>query len=109
MLTEVYKKNRVKWAKNHLNDNWKNTLFTDETAFQLYQNTIERWYKGECLIRRMSKDRRKIFAWGGFCARGKTSLFCFQSIMDGKFYVKILENHLGEINKCLGRMALTAR
>ena len=103
MLTEVHKQNRVKWAKNHLNDNWKNTLFTDETAFQLYRNTIERWYKGERPIRRMPKDRRKIFAWGGFCARGKTSLFCFQCIMDGKFYVKILENHLGEINKMLGK------
>jgi len=66
MLTEVYKKNRVKWAKNHLNDNWKNTLFTDETAFQLYRNTIERWYKGERPIRRMPKDRRKIFAWVAF-------------------------------------------
>ena len=36
MLTAVQKENQVKWAKKHLNDSWKKTLFTDETAFQLF-------------------------------------------------------------------------
>jgi len=103
MLTDTHKRNRVEWAKRHLNDNWKKTLFTDETAFELFRNTIERWYKSERPVRRMPKDRRKIFAWGGFCAKGTTTLFCFQQIMDGKFYVKILEEHLGECNKMLGK------
>src|SRR6266511_2453776 len=40
MLTENHKHKRVEWAQNHLNDNWDNTLFTDETAFQLFQNTV---------------------------------------------------------------------
>jgi hypothetical protein len=48
----------------------KKTLFTDETAFQLFRNTIERWYKDKRPVRRVPKDRRKIFAWGGFVPRG---------------------------------------
>ncbi|KAG9289950.1 hypothetical protein G9A89_010256 [Geosiphon pyriformis] len=32
-------RNMLKWAKFHLNDNWKKTLFSDETAFQLFPNT----------------------------------------------------------------------
>jgi len=102
MLTEAHKQRRVEWARQHLNDNWRKTLFSDETAFQLYRNTVERWYKGVRPIRPMPKDRTKVFAWGGFCAIGKTSLFCFRRIMDAKFYVEILQNHIPEINRMLG-------
>ena len=51
----------------------------------------------------MPKDRSKIMAWGGFCVQVKTSLFCFNQIMDGKFYVEILGKHLPEIRRLLGR------
>ena len=77
MLTSTHKENRVAWARHHLNDNWKKTIFTDETAFQLFSNTIKRWYKNTRPVHLMPKDRHKIFAWGGFCIKGKTSLFCF--------------------------------
>ena len=36
MLTKLHKEKRVEWAQNHLNDNWDNTFFTDEMAFQLF-------------------------------------------------------------------------
>jgi len=39
---------------------------------------------------------------GGFCIKGNTSLFCFKQIMDAKFYVEILNNHLPEMRKMLG-------
>ncbi|CAF1112995.1 unnamed protein product [Didymodactylos carnosus] len=35
MLTLEHKKHRVEWAKAHLNNNWKSTIFTDECSFQL--------------------------------------------------------------------------
>ena len=50
----------------------------------------------------MPKDRTKIFAWGGFCIKGKTSLYCFSQIMDAEFYVNILRRHLLEIEDLLG-------
>ncbi|GES78192.1 mitotic spindle assembly checkpoint protein MAD2B isoform X1 [Rhizophagus clarus] len=102
MLAEVHKQKRVEWARKHLNDRWDRTLFTDETAFQLFRNTVERWYKGKRPVRRIPKDRTKIMAWGGFCAKGKTSLFCFKQIMNAEFYVEILRTHAPEISQMLG-------
>src|SRR5438128_12160686 len=75
MLTDDHKRQCVEWAQNHLNDDWENTLFSDETAFQLFRNTVERWHKGQRPICRMPQDRTKIFAWGGFCTQGKASLY----------------------------------
>ena len=46
MLAVAHREARVSWATRHLNDNWENTLFSDETAFQLFRNTITQWYKG---------------------------------------------------------------
>ena len=103
MLTDEHKERRVEWAKRHLNDNWERTIFSDETAFDLYRNKVGRWYKGARPLRRLPKSRQKIFAWGGFCTRGKTSLFCFSEIMTGEFYVGILQDRLPEMKRMLGR------
>jgi len=97
MLTPAHKQKRVEWAQKHKDDDWKKTLFSDETSFQLFRNTIRHWYKNARPIRPIPKDRNKIFAWGGFCIKGTTSLFCFRCIMDGKFYMEILERHLPEV------------
>ena len=102
MLTAKHKERRVEWAKAHLNDDWNRTLFSDETAFQLFRNTVERWHKGAQQARPMPKDRTKIMAWGGFSVKGKTSLFCFRQIMNAEFYVNIISRHIPEINSMLG-------
>src|SRR5437588_3349317 len=104
MLTSAHKQKRVEWAQKHKDDNWKNTLFSDETSFQLFRNTIKHWYKNARPIRLMPKDRSKIFAWGGFCVKGKTSLFCFRRIMDGKYYIEILEKHIPKNKKYVERL-----
>ena len=101
MLTPVHKQKRVEWAQKHKDDDWKKTLFSDEMAFQLFWNTIRHWYKNARPIRPVPKDRNKIFAWGGFCTRGTTSLFCFRRIMDEKFYTEILERQLPEVRRML--------
>src|SRR6185312_1414556 len=44
MLIEAHKQRRVEWARQHLNDNWRKTLFSDETAFQLYRNVGTKAY-----------------------------------------------------------------
>src|SRR4051812_49171966 len=70
--------------------------------FSFSGTLVERWYKGERPVRRMPKDRTKIMAWGGFSARGKTSLFCFKRIMNAEFYVEILRRHAPEMFQMLG-------
>jgi transposase len=102
LLTTIQKENRIVWARSHINDDWKRTFFTDETAFQLFRNTVKHWYKGSRPIRPIPKDRKKIFVWGGFCIKKKTSLTCFRNIMDGKFYVEIIKNHIPEMNGLFG-------
>jgi len=71
MLTRLQKKKRLLWAKKHLKDSWGKTFFTDETAFQLFRNTTGQWYKGSRPVRRVPKNREKIFAWGGSVWRVK--------------------------------------
>jgi transposase len=95
MLTERHIEMRMEWAQTHLNDNWGRVIFTDETAFDLFRNKVRRWHKnGERPIRRLPKSRQKVMAWGGISLKGKTPLFCFTNIMDGPFYVSILQNQL---------------
>ncbi|CAG8579165.1 2814_t:CDS:2 [Scutellospora calospora] len=96
MLTVKHKLARVKWAEKHLEDNWNRTFFTDETAFQLFRNTLKYWYKGSRPVRRIPKDRTKLKAWGGFWVKGKSSLYCFKGIMNAEFYVNIIKKHLPE-------------
>ena len=57
IIRNYQKRRRVEWAQTHLNDNWNKTVFTDETAFQLFRNTVERWYKNKRPTRRIPKDR----------------------------------------------------
>ncbi|GBB89473.1 hypothetical protein RclHR1_16170005 [Rhizophagus clarus] len=71
MLTAVHKQKRIRWAQKHLNDNWNQTLFSDETAFQLFQNTVQCWYKGVRPIRSMPKDRQKFLHGADFVKKAK--------------------------------------
>ena len=100
MLTEAHKAKRVEWAKKHINDSWEKTLFSDETAFQLFRNTIKHWYKGQRPTRRFTK---KFSPGVDFPFRGKRVYSASRTqIMDAKFYVEILEKHLQENNSMLG-------
>ena len=45
MLTSGQKRYRVEWSKTRINDDWTRTVFTDESSFQLFRNTVRRWSK----------------------------------------------------------------
>ncbi|CAG8593925.1 27316_t:CDS:2 [Gigaspora margarita] len=102
MLTPSHIPQRIAWATKYLNHNWSRTVFSDETAFQLFRNTVMYWYKDKRPVRRIPKNKQKILAWGGFWKKSQTSLFCFQRRMNGQFYVEILEKHFPEIRSMLG-------
>ena len=87
---------------NHLNDQWERTLFSDKIAFQLFRNIMTQWYKGIRPIRPLPKNQQKIFAWGRFCIKGKTTLHCFTRITDARFYIEILRQRLPEIRRMFG-------
>jgi len=41
-LTDNHKKRRIEWALSHAKLNWKKVVFSDETTFQMYRNTIKK-------------------------------------------------------------------
>lgn len=102
MLTAEHKRKRVEWAKKHLDDDWSRTVFTDETSFQLFRNTITQWYKHSRPFRPLPKNRQKIHAWGGFSSCVATSLYCFTGKMNAEFFVGILQEQLPEIKEVMG-------
>ena len=40
MLTDHHIEMRKSWAQAHMNDNWNQTIFTDEIVFDLFQNKV---------------------------------------------------------------------
>ena len=97
MLTQEHKERRVQWGKQHLNDDWQSTVFTDESSFQLFRNTIRRWSKyPQEEKKRVPKNRQKVHVWGSISYQGKVGFHSFQNIMNSDYYVDILENNLIE-------------
>ena len=104
ILTNEQKERRVQSALVLKNDDWKRTIFSDETSYQLVRNTIRRWskYAQEEERKRIPKNKQKIMVWGAFSIKGQIFCHSFQTIMDGPLYVKILVKHLGGAKKQFG-------
>jgi len=105
MLTEKQKEQRVKWATQHKDDDWSRTVFSDETCYQLFRNSVRRWSKdAKRELKRIPKNKQKIMVWGAFSVQGQLSCHSFRNIMDGPYYVQILQNHLiGGARRQFGR------
>jgi transposase len=95
MLTNEQKVRRVKWALARQDDDWNRTVFSDETSYQLFRNTIRRWSKyAQEEKKPIPKNKQKIMVWGAFSKRGQISCYSFRTTMDGPLYVEILRKHL---------------
>ena len=95
MLTQEQKDARVRWAIKLQNDDWSRTIFTDETCYQLFRNTIRRWSRNpKAEVKRLPKNRQKIMVREDFYAKGLVGYHSFNTIMDGPYYVQILQDHL---------------
>ncbi|CAF2149401.1 unnamed protein product [Rotaria magnacalcarata] len=94
LLTQKHNDARVQWAVKHQDDDWTRTIFTDETCYQLFRNTIRRWSKnpkGE--FKRIPKNWQKTMVWGSISIKGLVGYHSFQQIMSGSYYVQILNDH----------------
>jgi transposase len=96
LLTRAMKANRVKWCKEHLNDKWDTTIFSDETIFQFYRTKKEQWTKHGKPRKPAPSHGPQVSAWGGISSRGKTSLVFVDGTINAHKYCEILEHHLLE-------------
>jgi len=94
-LTSTQIRNRLAYACERLNFNWKIVLFTDEKTFPLGAAEARAWQD--------PKDRKtrpklvhptKLHVWGGIGHYFKTKLYFFQQNLDGKLYREILKNRI---------------
>ena len=105
-LTAIHKQRRVEWATKYKDQNWKQVVFSDETTFQMFQNTQKVFYKvgTQPPQKPMVKHSYKVHAWGAFSAKGSVGFLLFTGIMDGAFYREILvENLFDNANTVMGR------
>lgn len=96
LLTETARQYRVEWAQAHYRQNWKRVLFSDETTFQMFCNTILTFHKKENLPpqKAMPKHPYKIHFWGAFSASGTLDYYMFTETLTGDLYRHILKNNL---------------
>jgi cobalamin biosynthesis Co2+ chelatase CbiK len=97
MLTSDEKERRIQWTENHKNDDFTNTIFTDESSFQLFRNTVRRWTKNSSKELKCSpKNSQKVHIWGGgaITVKGVLIYHTFRCNLDGPYYASILEDYL---------------
>ena len=95
MLTQEQKHARIQWAIQHKHDDWSRTIFTDETCYQLFRNTIRRRSRNPSTeVKRIPKNKQKIMVWGGISIKDFIGYHSFKTIINGSYYVQILQGHL---------------
>jgi transposase len=96
ILTADHKKARVAWAKAHVHENWNKVVWTDETSFQMFSNTMRAFHKDDeaPLEKPIPKHPYKIHFWGAFSASGTIDYYMFTQNLNGELYRTILTNNL---------------
>src|SRR6266542_4642470 len=86
----------VEFAMKYQGQNWNQVVFSDETTFQMFQNTQKVFYKAgtQPPQKPMVKHLYKVHAWGAFSAKGQVGFLLFTGIMDSTFYREILNENL---------------
>jgi transposase len=96
-LTDEHKEKRVRFARQHRNDDWSRTLFSDESEFILNPKTANTkddivWArrKADVPAREVDQYSPKLRVWGGIGQEGKTRLVFFQGNLGSREYCQIL-------------------
>ena len=76
LLTVAQKRKRVAWCQAHLDDDWSEYMFTDESYFPFQANAVTLWERPSKSPpeKAQSKFFQKILAQGGVSYYGKTPL-----------------------------------
>ena len=95
LLSDDHRKNRLKWAKDHLYTDWDLVIFSDETTVYLNQVKGRVWNPpGNKKIVRTVKHPTKVNVWGCFSSRGFGRIICFKENLNAKRMCNIYERAL---------------
>jgi transposase len=92
-LNTRQKHSRLEWCLEHRDSNWSNVIFTDESYFQFFTNTINVWSKGKP-VKMAPKHGPKLMVWGGIGLRVATTLKIGTGSMDSERYIDTLYENL---------------
>ncbi len=96
LIRQQNKVKRLDWAQTHLQDQFDNVIWTDETTVQI--ETHKRFcYRKEGERPRPKarpKHPTKVHVWAGICRSGATKVCIFEGIMCAPLYCEILEKTL---------------
>jgi len=108
-MTNVHKKKRLAWAKEHCSwnlEDWTRCIFSDETMFTLRGQTHKRFVhkrSGNRFDQRYTKQTKKfgkqIMFWGSFCYCGVGPLIAVHGTMNQHQYLDILNKTLVDMRK----------
>ncbi len=93
LIRQANKEKRFQWARAHLDDDFKDVLWTDETSIQL------ECHKRFCCRKKGERPRPKprtkhpvkVHVWAGIGWHGRTDLCIFDGTMDAPMYISILQ------------------
>lgn len=95
LLTAKQIKKRQEWATEHVDDDWSQVVFTDESSFWM-TNTIKRAWstKDGKMLQRSVKHPGKVHVWGCFTKQGFGKLIMFTRNLDANFMTTIYRRGL---------------
>lgn len=100
-LTDEHKKTRMQWAKDNINRNWSEVIFSDEASFWLSKGTVRCWHeKGERKIIHRKRHSNKVHVWACISLGGLITFCIFAENLRAKIYVCILDTYLLPHYKC---------
>jgi len=104
-VTEVNKRKRLQYCIRRQNFNFKRTMFTDESSFQLNANNqkVFKLKGSKTPLKSKLNPNIKIMVWGGVSYLGKTSLTIIQGKLGGDEYHKLLKRKRPEIKSIFSK------
>lgn len=94
-LTKIHREKRMSYAREMMNADWKQVLFTDERSFWLGSSSDYSWqqldHRAEVEVSRWTP---KLHVWGGIGYYFKSKLYFFEENMNAELYQEILLQRL---------------
>ena len=96
-LTDVQRANRLKYAQDMIDFNWKTALFTDEKTFWLGSGVSHAWQDPKHRKHReVAKHSPKLHVWAGAGYYMQTELFIFEENLTAEPYRSIIQSRISE-------------